>query len=145
MAMTHSIEGRYPFLDHRVVGFSLPHSPQLKMRVLNEKNLLKELVGQLAPESIRKRHKQPYRTPDSQSFLRGRCLPSMLDYAEGLRAPQAVAAAGLFDPLRVGKLVEKVRAGQVVGMKENMGFVGILSMQLVADSFDQNFPMEKRS
>jgi asparagine synthase (glutamine-hydrolysing) len=67
---------------------------------------------------------------------------SMLDYAEELLGPRAVAEAGLFDPERVAKLVKKTREGQVVGVKDNMAFVGILSAQLVVDRFIKNFPKE---
>ena len=101
-----------------------------------------EDVGALIPEAIRKRHKQPYRAPDSQSFLTGRCHSSMLGYAEELLAPRAVAEAGLFDAERVGKLVAKVREGQAIGIKDNMAFVGILSAQLVVERFINNFPKE---
>ena len=41
MAMAHSLEGRYPFLDHRVVKFAGRLSTSLKMKVLNQKFLLK--------------------------------------------------------------------------------------------------------
>lgn len=146
MAMAHSVEGRFPFLDYRVVEFASRLSPQLKMKVLNEKYLLKAAVGDLIPHSIRHRHKQPYRSPDSQSFLIGGAGGKkgvLHGYVEELLAPRAIAQAGIFDPERVGKLVEKARAGEVIGVKDNMAFVGILSTQIVADRFIQNFPKER--
>jgi asparagine synthase (glutamine-hydrolysing) len=36
VAMAHSIEGRYPFLDHRVVRFAARIPPALKMKVLDQ-------------------------------------------------------------------------------------------------------------
>lgn len=142
MAMAHSVEGRFPFLDYRVVEFASRLSPQHKMKVLNEKYLLKAAVGDLIPRSIRTRDKQPYRAPDSQSFLIGGRDAKLCDYAEELLAPRAIAEAGLFDPERVGKLVEKAKEGQVIGVKDNMAFVGILSAQIVVDRFIKNFPKE---
>ena len=115
---------------------------KLKMRVLNEKYLLKEAVGALIPETIRRRHKQPYRAPDSQSFLKGGRSDTLLDYVDEVLSLRALSQAGLFDAGRVGKLVEKVRAGQAIGVKDNMAFVGILSAQLVVDRFITNFPRE---
>lgn len=140
MAMAHSVEGRFPFLDYRVVEFAARLSPQLKMKALNEKYLLKEAVGALIPKAIQKRYKQPYRAPESQSFLTGERPHSMLEYVEESLAPRAIAEAGLFDSARVGKLVEKARKGQVIGIKDNMAFVGILSAQLVVDRFVKHHP-----
>jgi asparagine synthase (glutamine-hydrolysing) len=140
MAMAHSIEGRFPFLDYRVIEFASRLSPQLKMKVLNEKYLLKIAVGDLIPRTIKNRHKQPYRAPDSQSFFtEGRQL-KLFDYVEELLSERAVSEAGLFDPAAVGKLVTKMRQGQIVSVKDNMAFVGILSTQLVVNQFVEHFP-----
>jgi len=140
MAMAHSVEGRYPFLDYRVVEFASRLSPKLKMKVLNEKYLLKAAVGNLIPAAIRNRHKQPYRAPDSQSFFVEGKSGKLFEYVEELLAPRAVSGAGVFDSGTVEKLLAKARQGQVVGVKDNMAFVGILSTQLVVDQFIKNFP-----
>ena len=140
MAMAHSIEGRFPFLDYRVVEFASRLSPQLKMKVLNEKYLLKAAIGDMIPRSIRNRHKQPYRAPDSQSFLAGGKEGKLFDYVEELLAPRAIQEGGVFDAGAVGKLLEKTRQGQIVSMKDNMALVGVLSTQVVIDRFIKNFP-----
>lgn len=140
MAMAHSVEGRFPFLDYRVVEFASRLSPQLKMKVLNEKYLLKAAVGDLIPRSIRNRHKQPYRAPDSQSFREGGKDAPLFEYVEELLAPRAIQEGGVFDPGAVGKLLAKARQGQIVSMKDNMALVGVLSTQLVIDQFIKNFP-----
>ena len=41
--MAHSIEERYPFLDHRIVEFAAKIPPHLKMSGLTEQNV--DLVG----------------------------------------------------------------------------------------------------
>lgn len=140
MAMAHSVEGRFPFLDYRVVEFASRLSPELKMKVLNEKYLLKKAVGDLIPETIRSRRKQPYRAPDSQSFFTGGKGAKVFDYCEELLAPRAIQEGGVFDSGAVGKLLAKARQGQIVSMKDNMALVGILSTQLVIDRFIKNFP-----
>ena len=140
MAMAHSVEGRFPFLDYRVVEFASSLSPQLKMKVLDEKYLLKAAVGGLIPRTIRSRPKQPYRAPDSQSFLIGPQAAKLFDYVDELLAPKAIQEAGLFDVGVVGKLLDKARHGQVVSVKDNMSLVGILSTQIVVNQFIKNFP-----
>jgi len=139
MAMAHSVEGRFPFLDHRVVEFASSLSSQLKMKVLDEKYLLKAAVGDLIPHTIRRRPKQPYRAPDSRSFLVRESGRSLMEYVEELLGPRSISETGLFDPVSVSKLVAKAREGQAVGVKDNMAFVGILSTQLVVDRFIKNF------
>lgn len=139
MAMAHSIEGRFPFLDYRVVEFASRLSPQLKMKVLNEKYLLKAAIGDLIPRTIRNRHKQPYRAPDSQSFLTGGKQAKLFEYVEELLAPRAIQEGCVFDSGAVGMLLAKVKQGQIVSMKDNMALVGILSTQLVIDRFVKNF------
>src|SRR3954447_16815094 len=68
MAMANAVEGRYPFLDYRVMEFAAKLPPHLKMKVLNEKYLLKRAFGKYLPPSITKRPKQPYRAPEARSL-----------------------------------------------------------------------------
>ena len=42
MLMAHSVEGRFPFLDHRVVEFANSLPPRLKLRGLTEKYILRK-------------------------------------------------------------------------------------------------------
>ena len=53
VAMAHAVEGRSPFLDHRVVEFAAQLPPHLKMKVLDEKHLLKRCTTDLVPASVR--------------------------------------------------------------------------------------------
>jgi asparagine synthase (glutamine-hydrolysing) len=69
VGMAHSVEGRFPFLDHRVVEFCNQLPPHLKLRGLTEKYLLKQAVRDLLPEEIWRRPKRPYRAPIHRSFF----------------------------------------------------------------------------
>lgn len=135
VAMAHSVEGRFPFLDYRVVEFASKIPPSLKMKVLNEKYLLKRCASGLLPTNITKRHKQPYRAPDGKSFFQGRTH----EYVDTLLSGDRIRQDGLFDSLAVDHLVAKFRKGRAIGVRDNMGFVGILSAQLVVDLFVRNF------
>jgi asparagine synthase (glutamine-hydrolysing) len=60
MGMAHSIEGRYPFLDYRVIEYASKLPPDFKLNGLNEKYLLKKIMHQSLPDSVLKRSKQAY-------------------------------------------------------------------------------------
>ncbi len=143
VAMAHAVEGRFPFLDYRVVEFGAKLSPRLKMRVLNEKYLLKLMGKDLVPAAIRGRSKQPYRAPDGRSFFAEHGAAAPPDYVADLLSASRLAADGLFEPGPVQKLVEKMRSGRAIGARDNMALVGILSTQLVVDQFIRTF--SKRS
>lgn len=134
VGMAHSVEIRMPFLDYRVVAFASKLPTLLKMRVLNEKYLLKKCATGCIPASIRKRAKQPYRAPEGKSFY---CRP--LDYVEELLSPGRLAQDGIFDVSCVSHLVNKFRSGTAIGIKDNMALVGILSTQLTVDQFITQF------
>jgi len=132
VAMAHAVEGRFPFLDHRVVEFGASLAPSLKVRGLREKYLLREALGRHVPRSITARAKQPYRAPDSESFV-GTDSP---DYVEALLSPRAIARAGYFEARAVSGLVQKCRAARGrVSTGDNMAFIGILSTQLLHSAF----------
>jgi asparagine synthase (glutamine-hydrolysing) len=131
MAMAHSVEGRFPFLDHRVVDFASRLPPSLKMKALNEKYLVKRAAHDLIPETIRCRSKQPYRAPEANSFFR----PKRAEYLDHLLSPRAIERQGLFNPGAVGSLVRKFESGRAIGIKDNMAMVGIVSTALLQEEF----------
>jgi len=131
MSMAHSVEARYPFLDHRLSSFAAKLHPSLKMSVLNEKYLLKVAAQGLVPETVVKRTKQPYRAPDGASFVGG----EPLEYVDELLSTEAVKKYGVFEPQAVSKLVAKFKSHQKVTTRDDMALVGILSTQLVAHTF----------
>jgi asparagine synthase (glutamine-hydrolysing) len=132
VAMAHSVEGRYPFLDHRVIEFANRLPPRFKLGALREKRVLRTAFADLLPASIAQRVKQPYRSPDSASFvLNGQPLR----YVAQLLGAASVARAGYFNPQAVELLFNKCRAGKIVGFADNMAFVGILSTMLMHEMY----------
>jgi asparagine synthase (glutamine-hydrolysing) len=131
VAMAHAVEGRFPFLDHRVVEFAARIPPRMKLKGLREKHVLRRALGRHLPAAVAGRPKQPYRAPDARSFFG----PAAPEYVEDLLSPAAVARAGYFDPGPVGKLAAKCRAGGAAGVKDNMALVGVLSVQLLDHLF----------
>jgi asparagine synthase (glutamine-hydrolysing) len=139
VAMAHSVEGRYPFLDYRVAEVASRIPPQLKMKVLNEKYILKLAAADLIPPFVRKRPKQPYRAPDIQCFFDLTSGRARHAYVEELLSRDRLTRGGLFHPDSVGRLVEKVRSGRAIGVRDGMALVAILSAQLVMEQFIHRF------
>jgi asparagine synthase (glutamine-hydrolysing) len=131
MAMAHSVEGRYPFLDYRVVEFASKLPPNMKMKVLDQKHLLKRAFDGLIPASILRRPKQPYRAPDGKSFFG----PAAPEYVQDLLSPDSLRRTGIFDPQAVITLVNKFKAGRASSLKDNMALVGVLSTELLVHQF----------
>jgi asparagine synthase (glutamine-hydrolysing) len=135
VAMANAVEGRFPFLDHRVVELAARIPPGMKLKGLREKHILKRAVAKYLPHTIAERPKQPYRAPESECFL-GTGAP---DYARALLSRPALAHAGLFDPAAVEKLAAKcarsASGGARIGIGDNMALVGILSTQLLDHQF----------
>ena len=130
MLMGHSVEGRFPFLDPEVMrlGNSLP--VEYKLRVLDEKHVLKRVAHDLLPVRITRRKKQPYRAPDALSFIG----PHAADWVDSLLAPPAVRDAAVFDPEAVAALWRKCKertADTQFSNTDNMALVGVLSTQIL--------------
>ncbi len=141
MAMAHGIEGRFPFLDHRLVEFAARLPPAMKLKGLREKHVLREAARGLLPPAILERAKQPYRAPDSRAFV-GEDAPA---YVEDCLSEANVAAAGLFNARAVAKLHRKCRAQPVSGFRDNTAFVGILSTQLWLKAFAEKGDLTKQA
>ncbi|MFN7024090.1 MAG: asparagine synthase (glutamine-hydrolyzing) [Pseudorhizobium sp.] len=130
MAMAHGVEGRFPFLDHRLVEFASALHPEAKLKGLEEKHILRRVAKDLLPADVVRRPKQPYRAPDSSSFF----TPEPA-YARELLDVEQIKAGGLFNPIAVAKLRQKCKAQPVSGFRDNAAFVGILSTQLWLKQF----------
>jgi len=139
VAMANSVEGRFPFLDHRVVEFANCLPARYKLPVLREKHILKEAARGFIPERIRRRIKQPYRAPDSQSFFQ---YGQPVDYVAEMLSDRRLREAGYFNPNAARLLIEKCRRGDAIGFGDNMAFVGMLSTMLLHHFFVEGAALE---
>jgi asparagine synthase (glutamine-hydrolysing) len=127
VAMANSVEGRYPFLDYRVMEFAAKLPPTFKMHGLNEKYILKRMMKNRLPESVLKRPKQAYRAPIASSFLSS---PSR-EYVMDLLSERDINLTGMFSYNAVKKLIGKISTSTMVTEMENMALAGIISSQLI--------------
>ena len=132
MAMANSVEGRYPFLDHRLAEYAARISPALKLRGLKEKYILKRAFMDQLPPEIFSRTKQPYGAPNKECFfLDGRPKDGIQEFLTS----DALKEAGIFNPAGVARLVEKCAASNRLGFRDNSALVGVLSTQILTRLF----------
>jgi asparagine synthase (glutamine-hydrolysing) len=141
VGMAHGIEGRFPFLDHRVFENSVATRPQDKLAGLHEKIAVRRVAAEVVPPIVAQRPKQPYRAPEAAAFFADE--PEWV--TERLSA-EAVRAVGIYDERAVAGLVRRCRAGRATGFRENMALMGVLSTQVWHEAFigrAQSFPEER--
>jgi len=137
MGMAHSVEGRFPFLDHRIIEFANSLPADFKLHRLNEKYLLKKTAQTWLPPEIWQRVKRPYRAPIHRSFFND-AAPA---YVQDLLSPWKVEEAGLFKPAAVRQLIRKINQGLPLSETDDMALAGILSSQLIYSQFVAGFEM----
>ncbi len=131
MGMANSVEGRYPFLDHRLIEFLSTVPSSLKLKGLREKYLLKKLVNDKIPSSILNRSKQAYRAPISSVFF----AESMPEYLKYMLSDEYLGRTGIFNTNMVQSLMRKVRQSNRASETENMAITAIISTQILYYQF----------
>jgi asparagine synthase (glutamine-hydrolysing) len=104
--MASGLEGREPFLDHRLVEFALRLPLAMRRGPLGPKHLLRKVLYKHVPRSLLERPKQGFGIPLA-SWLRGELSPLIHDHLD----PKRVRDAGLFDPAMVTRAVANFRDG----------------------------------
>lgn len=79
MEMAHSIEGRVPFLDHKVAEFLFKTPVSLKIRGLTEKYILREAVRDVLTDRVYRRQKHPFLSPPEALGKPGRMTALIQD------------------------------------------------------------------
>jgi asparagine synthase (glutamine-hydrolysing) len=122
-------EGRYPFLDERVVEFCAGLAPHYKLRYWTDKYLLRRVAARVLPAPIAKRAKTMFRANLGRGFV-GADRPRWIDQ---LLSAESLKTTGFFD----AKAVELARQLQLTkplaSLKRfslDMGLMGVISTQL---------------
>ena len=134
MLTKNSIEGRFPFLDHRLIEFANKIPPKYKMRAMNEKYLLKKAMQSHLPDQITHRSKQPYRAPDvntSENNLTGQQFDEYF-------SAESIKSLGFFAPKKVALLLKKANSKKPLSTSESQALMGILSTQIIHKNFCTN-------
>jgi asparagine synthase (glutamine-hydrolysing) len=141
MGMANSVEGRYPFLDYRVIEFCSSLPADYKLHGLNEKYLLKKALKNKIPEKILKRQKQPYRAPIKSVFL----SKNSPDYVKTMLSESYFKQAGIFNFKSIEGLISKIEKTGVSSEIDNMVLSTIISTHLLHYQFIENRNEEFRT
>jgi asparagine synthase (glutamine-hydrolysing) len=105
-SMATSIEGRVPFLDHKLVEFAAALPTELKLKGFVRKYLLKRVSAKLLPEIIIKRKKEGFPIPIAV-WLRREVRP----YIRDILSPESIQRRGLFQYAVIEKLLDEHESG----------------------------------
>lgn len=104
MVLARSVEGRYPFLDPGVVDLARQIPPDLKVRQLIEKYVVKRVAEGLVPPEVIGREKFGFRAPGTPYLLQ-----QQVEWIEDLLSYERIKAQGVFNPATVEKLKARYR------------------------------------
>jgi len=103
--MAASLEGRVPFLDHRVVELAARIAPSLKIRGLETKFVLKHMARRHLPAQIIERRKAGFSVPVSTWLRPGGALSGYLDLLPETRT----VSRGYLDATYLRRLIDEHR------------------------------------
>ena len=100
----NSIEGRYPFLDIELIEFIKTIPPEIKIKGMVEKYILKEVAKKYLPAEVTNRQKFSFVAPDSTQLIR-----SNNPWIEDLLSYETIKRQGFFNPDVVERLKKMYR------------------------------------
>jgi asparagine synthase (glutamine-hydrolysing) len=126
VSMAYSLEVRLPFLDHELVELCSQIPPDLKMRGIEEKHILRLAMQDVLPPEILRRKKRGLTSPYGQWI---RDLP---EFARGLLSMENLNDKGYFNARFVTNMLKEHKS-----RKANYGrqLMGVLGVQLWDDLF----------
>ncbi len=135
MMMGRSVEGRVPFLDHRLIELAATIPPKFKIRSLEEKYILKSAFADLLPPAIVNRPKKPYRAPIAECFL-----PGKDNLAAELMMENELRQSGFANVAAFGKIMKKAAGHEsALSERDEMAVATMASLQLLQRQFVTDF------
>lgn len=106
LSMAHSVEARVPFMDHPLVELAARVPPDLKLKGMNEKYLLKKIAQPQLPQHPQAFKKRAFYTPIREWFFTEAHRAGMDRYL----STAALEDSGIFIPARVHSLYKQLLA-----------------------------------
>ena len=132
MEMGHSIEGRVPFLDHRLVEVMRSQPVTQKIRGTTQKYVLRESARNVITETVYRRPKHPFLSPPATLNPQGRLSVLMQDM---LRGP-VLASMPFFDQKKVVSVLDGLEtADECSRVANDQVLMMVLSACVLHDGF----------
>ena len=106
LSMSHSVEARVPFVDHKLVEFAARIPPHLKLNGMDEKYLLKKIMAEHMPEHPQQFKKRAFYTPIKEWFFTEKKIKSI----EPFISSDAINNAGIFNSDAVIKMADEIKS-----------------------------------
>ena len=103
MEMAHSIEGRVPFLDHRVAEVAARVPVNMKVKGIREKHVLREATKDVLIPEVYDRQKHPFTTPPTRTEN-----DPMLAFYRDTFASQAAQDQPIYDMRKVRAALDQL-------------------------------------
>lgn len=136
MLLANAVEGRFPFLDVKVVELATRMPPDLKLRGYKEKYILKEVARNYVPQAIVEREKYSFNAPGSPQLLR-----KGVAWVEDLLSPATIRRQGYFDADAVTAIKRRYRAPDFrlsVPNEDDLLLI-VLTFGIFLDAFDMPY------
>lgn len=135
--MAHSIEGRVPFLDHKLVEFAFALPLSLKLRNGAGKYILRRAIAEKLPSALLVK-KRPFVAPASETLGLNKGSEFSAHYLDS----RVIRNTGLFNPQAVGALRRSLaflpRGSRALSLTETV-LTGVASIQAVNEMFCERF------
>ena len=131
MEMAHSVEGRVPFLDHRVAEVCARIPVDMKVKGIREKHVLREAAKDVLIPEVYNRQKHPFTTPPTRDKN-----DPMLTFYRDTFSSQAAKDQPLYDMAKVNAAVDALLdcpADQRIGVEG--GLQRIASVVVMQEKF----------
>lgn len=104
MEMAHSVEGRLPFLDHKLAEFLQQTPSRLLIRGMTEKFILREASRDVISDRVYRRQKHPFLSPPATAGAN----PRFLEIIRDSLCSDAVASIPFFDAAKVRHVADRL-------------------------------------
>jgi asparagine synthase (glutamine-hydrolysing) len=136
MEMSHSIEGRVPFLDHHVGEYAAGLPMRFKIRGQKEKYILREATRDVITDELYQRQKHPFMAPPSAKGDKGAGADPLRALCEDIVHSPQFADQPFFDPVRTRAWVDSLADADAVAVDQSSpDLLRIASFSLMQQRF----------